>query len=247
MEETKKRLYFTADEKVYIKELAFRYRDIIENKKSDVVSVSMKKKKWQEITDEFNMNSQHTKRTAEQVRKCWENMKTKRKQELAQEKRQRMSTGGGPFPGSSSNDDPIMDAIDSVDIEIIDTIDSDTLALVAHKSNNESYVMLSDGSLGMNSEELKEHVEEEIENSAPIRDHDKATPKASRDERKSAVARESKKRLARCDLMLLQDKELHALKMKAAEMACQKIALEMEHMKGKHELEIIILKKKLSE
>ena len=61
MEESKKRFYFTADEKVYIKELASKYKDVVENKRSDVVSVSAKKKKWEEIANEFNLNSHHTK------------------------------------------------------------------------------------------------------------------------------------------------------------------------------------------
>ncbi|PSN40815.1 hypothetical protein C0J52_21982 [Blattella germanica] len=95
MEKTR---FFTADEKNLIRELVTKHASILECKKSDVVSVANKKKKWAEICEIFNMNYLHTKRTPKQIKKCWENLKTKRKQELAEEKRSRLSTGGGPFP-----------------------------------------------------------------------------------------------------------------------------------------------------
>ena len=95
-------------------------------------------------------------RTAEQIRKCWENMKSKRKLELAKEKRQRMATGGGPFPGQSTVDDPDIDAavFSNVNIEVQDVIDNDTLALLANKTDDATYTILQDGSLASNNEEL---------------------------------------------------------------------------------------------
>ena len=43
-----------------------------------------------------------------------------------------MATGGGSFPGTSTRDDPDIDAVFSnVDIEVQDVIDNDMLALLA--------------------------------------------------------------------------------------------------------------------
>ncbi|PSN53909.1 hypothetical protein C0J52_02433 [Blattella germanica] len=71
------------------------------------------------------MNYLQTKRTPEQIKKCWENLKTKRKQELAEEKRSRLSMGGEPFP---------------------EAVDNDTIDL-ASGNNETNYEVLEDGNL----------------------------------------------------------------------------------------------------
>ncbi|KAF5276965.1 hypothetical protein FQR65_LT16113 [Abscondita terminalis] len=64
-------------------------------------------------------------RTAEQLKKCWESMKNRRKKELAAEKIERMATGGGSYkPPADSENAVIDDIFSSVDIELKDVIDS---------------------------------------------------------------------------------------------------------------------------
>ncbi|KAF6214890.1 hypothetical protein GE061_009635 [Apolygus lucorum] len=74
-----------------------KYRGVIENKKSDAVSVLEKKQVWEMVTEEFNSSAEpHNNRTSAQLRKLWDNIKFKRKMELAAERRQILKTGGGP-------------------------------------------------------------------------------------------------------------------------------------------------------
>ncbi|KAF5276388.1 hypothetical protein FQR65_LT16355 [Abscondita terminalis] len=58
-------------------------------------------------------------------------MKNRRKKELAAEKIERMATGGGSYkPPADSEDAVIDDIFSSVDIELKDVIDSDTILMV---------------------------------------------------------------------------------------------------------------------
>lgn len=44
----------------------------------------------------------HFQRTVQQLKKCWVNIKSKRKKELAHETRERLKTGGGPPPDNTT-------------------------------------------------------------------------------------------------------------------------------------------------
>ncbi|XP_069361494.1 uncharacterized protein [Maniola hyperantus] len=70
-------------------------------------------------------------KTEAQLKKCWDNLKTRRKSVLAQEKRERMRTGGGsfnPLPSTSSSDPVLEAALDEqTDVELTDVIDSDNI------------------------------------------------------------------------------------------------------------------------
>ncbi|KAK9702315.1 Myb/SANT-like DNA-binding domain [Popillia japonica] len=94
-------------------------------------STAKKKKAWCQLSKEFNAISQHSFRTTDQLRKCWENMKNRRKREIAEEKKTRMATGGGPYqpPPADDHDDQMDDILNGVDIELSDTIDSDSISL----------------------------------------------------------------------------------------------------------------------
>ncbi|KAK4887429.1 hypothetical protein RN001_003700 [Aquatica leii] len=127
-----KRSFMTGDEKIFLKEIVTRFINIIENKKTDAVSVSDRKKVWQTIAKEFNAIGEHCNRTPDQLRKCWENMKSRRKKELAAEKMNRMATGGGSYKPPTDDEDAVVDDIfSSVDIELKDSLDSDTITMAA--------------------------------------------------------------------------------------------------------------------
>ncbi|KAK9751455.1 Myb/SANT-like DNA-binding domain [Popillia japonica] len=81
------------------------------------------------LTKEFNAVSEHSNRSTEQLKKCWDNLKNRRKRELSQEKKERMATGGGPYV-PPKDDHPMDDILNNVAIEIADTVDSDAIALV---------------------------------------------------------------------------------------------------------------------
>ena len=56
-----KRKFFTAEEKEHIKNFVFHYKDIVESKETDLISVAAKKRKWHEIAGEYNLCAQYTK------------------------------------------------------------------------------------------------------------------------------------------------------------------------------------------
>lgn len=66
-------------------------------------------------------------RTEAQLKKCWDNLKTKRKKILCEERRKRMRTGGGPYDGPSTSQDGGMDdaLATQTEVEIQYAIDSD--------------------------------------------------------------------------------------------------------------------------
>ncbi|XP_046398942.1 uncharacterized protein LOC124165538 isoform X1 [Ischnura elegans] len=87
----------TAAEKDLLVALVIKNRDILENKRTDAVTLSDKTRCWRNIEAEFNGNSQVVKRNWKQLRKAWDNVKTKRRKAQAQETQRRLATGGGPF------------------------------------------------------------------------------------------------------------------------------------------------------
>ncbi|XP_046385611.1 uncharacterized protein LOC124155651 isoform X1 [Ischnura elegans] len=87
----------TVVEKDLLVALVIKNRDIIENKRTDAVTLSDKTRCWRNIEAEFNGNSQVVKRNWKQLRKAWDNVKTKRRKAQAQETQRRLATGGGPY------------------------------------------------------------------------------------------------------------------------------------------------------
>jgi hypothetical protein len=66
---------------------------IIENKRTDAVTVAQKKKGWTEISKEFSASINTIPRSGRQLKKCWLNLKQRaRKERLIQEIH---ATGGG--------------------------------------------------------------------------------------------------------------------------------------------------------
>ena len=88
-------------------------------------------------------------------------MKVRRKHELASEKRQRMCTGGGPVQPSTSNETQLDTIMDNVNIELVDVIDSDTIALVQNNDSVTPYVLLEDNVLTERDNSLDENIMEE--------------------------------------------------------------------------------------
>ena len=83
-------------EKSLLIELVDKYKGIIESKKCDAKSIKIKSNHWDIIAGEYNANSQVTKRDASKLKKCWENMKSRAKKNVAKKRRSSLATGGGP-------------------------------------------------------------------------------------------------------------------------------------------------------
>lgn len=83
--ERKRAPNFSAEEKLTLIEIAVSYKEIIENKKTDGVSVRSKLKAWNEIASDFNSNSM-VHRTVAQLHVCYDNIKHDTKKHHFEEK-----------------------------------------------------------------------------------------------------------------------------------------------------------------
>ena len=72
----------TAQERILLLELVSASKKVIECKKSDCGSIKSKQKAWTKIMTEFCCQPGTTRRSAKQLKKCWENLKRKSKKEV---------------------------------------------------------------------------------------------------------------------------------------------------------------------
>jgi molybdopterin biosynthesis enzyme MoaB len=89
------RQYFSELEKSLITELVSKHKNVIESKRNDYKGIKQNTMAWETLTEEFNSQAGVKKRESKQIKKCWENMKSRAKKSIAKEKREAKLTGGG--------------------------------------------------------------------------------------------------------------------------------------------------------
>lgn len=89
---------FSNSEKALLVNIVARHKDIIENKKTDGVTVAQKNEAWDAITREFNSSNAGTTRDLESLRRNYENRKKLLRQNMAKQRRELYRTGGGVAP-----------------------------------------------------------------------------------------------------------------------------------------------------
>ncbi|KAJ8917001.1 hypothetical protein NQ315_012917 [Exocentrus adspersus] len=145
-------------------------------------------------------------RTIDQLKKCWENMKSRRRKELSKEKIARMATGGGPF--KPPTEDIIDDTFDAtMDIEIKNVLDKTVL-----ESSHEEVALLKESEYEFSENREGNGVIATMPGPSHVQ-----TPKERQTytSRGSAIERELDVRLKRTKLLIDQDKELHLLRVYA--------------------------------
>lgn len=97
MEEGKKNrgVNFKPEEKAILVGLISKYKDIVENKKTDGVTVREKDTTWTAILEQFNSHINVTKRTTKQLKSFYDNFKRKAKRKCTEDKINLFKTGGG--------------------------------------------------------------------------------------------------------------------------------------------------------
>ncbi|CAK1602660.1 unnamed protein product [Parnassius mnemosyne] len=94
---------FCANEKEILIGLILKHKHIIENKKTDAVTIAHKNEGWKVLTEEFNSLSSFNVRNTDQLRTCWDNLKRTTRKDKAATKKEIFLTGGGkpnhPPPG----------------------------------------------------------------------------------------------------------------------------------------------------
>lgn len=86
---------FSVFEKELLIELVTKYKEIIECKKTNGMTIKEKDDTWEKIGLEFNCNAHVTPRTAKQLRQFYKNMKRSAKKARSEERLERYKTGGG--------------------------------------------------------------------------------------------------------------------------------------------------------
>lgn len=93
---TARRFVYTHEERELLCNLVTRHRSVIENRKTDNVSKRAKDSAWEKVTEEFNSQPGIRRVTVMQLRKLWDNEKSRWKKKQSEEKRNLYATGGGP-------------------------------------------------------------------------------------------------------------------------------------------------------
>lgn len=99
---------FAATEKSIFIEILQKYVCIIENKKTDGTTLRQKEATWEKLCSDFNSYPNVAKRNVKQLKSFYDNFKRKCKKSLADEKVERMKTGGGPINTSNVMDESSM-------------------------------------------------------------------------------------------------------------------------------------------
>ncbi|KAG7313268.1 hypothetical protein JYU34_000371 [Plutella xylostella] len=99
-------------ERILLMDLVENHFLVIENKKTDGVSVKAKLAEWQTIATEYNSQTTHSHRDAENLKNQWESMKKAAKKEASHARMQRIQTGGGP--SQQKKEDPVSSRIISL-------------------------------------------------------------------------------------------------------------------------------------
>ena len=89
------REYFSELEKSIITELVAKHENVIEVKRNDYKTIKQKDMPWEALTEGFNCEAGVTKQKSKQIKKCWENIKSRAKKCIAKRKREAKLTGGG--------------------------------------------------------------------------------------------------------------------------------------------------------
>ncbi|XP_069694751.1 myb/SANT-like DNA-binding domain-containing protein 3 [Periplaneta americana] len=84
-------------EKNFLIELIADYKHIIENKKTDSVTVRTENKAWEEIAIKYNASCRTGPRSAKQLHALYNCMKKAARKDLNRDKMERYKTGGGVF------------------------------------------------------------------------------------------------------------------------------------------------------
>ncbi|XP_071578866.1 myb/SANT-like DNA-binding domain-containing protein 3, partial [Temnothorax nylanderi] len=93
---SKNKHYTLMERKVFL-QILNNYKNIIENKKSDSVTLKDKEIAWNEICNNYNTSTLISQeRNVAQLKKLWTNLKQAQREALTKEKQSHFATGGGP-------------------------------------------------------------------------------------------------------------------------------------------------------
>ncbi|CAG9770028.1 unnamed protein product [Ceutorhynchus assimilis] len=97
-ETAKKKVNYSVSEKSLLLSIVQRFKNVVENKKTDAVTWREKDSAWEKIAEIFSSKSTGVLRTKDSLRKLYENLKKNVRKQVVDEKKLLICTGGGPPP-----------------------------------------------------------------------------------------------------------------------------------------------------
>ncbi|CAG4931639.1 unnamed protein product [Parnassius apollo] len=118
-------------EKMLLVDLVAEHFSVVENKRTDAVTMKQKNAEWVKISEEFNSQTTFGYRTAENVKAQWESLKKSTKKESSAERQSLFQTGGGPSK-PKLEDNPlyrkIFALISTTVVGLVNEYDSDNMS-----------------------------------------------------------------------------------------------------------------------
>lgn len=104
-EDKKKRMKgknFSELEKELLIQIVFKYKNIIENKHTNSISIQKKNEAWKKICDEFNSIQTNGTREIKNLKVLYDNLKMRARKEKNEDKVEQFKTGGGSYSNKIS-------------------------------------------------------------------------------------------------------------------------------------------------
>uniref|UniRef100_A0A2A4IY09 Regulatory protein zeste n=1 Tax=Heliothis virescens TaxID=7102 RepID=A0A2A4IY09_HELVI len=222
---------FNDMEKNLLLEILKGFKNVIENKKTDNMSTAQKKAAWARIAETFNASAIISESASgEQLRRLWQNLKTRQRDALTRERQHRMATGGGgPCPDAVVNVD-IAEIAPALLVEISDTLDSNCDEFVTNQQMEPCFIVPDS------------QPDEQLNNSIPTQPVTETTNNQSMSTSEPNIYLELPSNEKKLRVHILQQEHLNRER-RAAQLHEQ----QLKFMEEKHKIEIEILKQKLKE
>ncbi|KAK5648275.1 hypothetical protein RI129_003167 [Pyrocoelia pectoralis] len=162
---------FSATEKQFVLSLVYKFKKVIENKKTDAVTNEEKQQAWLQITKEFNSSCPDgRRRDIQALKKFYANRKKEIKKIVAEETKERYLTGGGTPKIVTCDDKELVLSLmsDKTVYGLEGMHDSDSIGIVQENCDEDAEVVIEDEEVEPPTKRLKE--------CAPVADWSKVKP-----------------------------------------------------------------------
>ncbi|KAJ8685229.1 hypothetical protein QAD02_021022 [Eretmocerus hayati] len=121
---------------IFVQDLLPKYKNVIENRGTSVVTRDEKARAWRQLCDEFNTISTRCHRTVDNLKNLWENMKRGARRSNKQMKRDVGGTGGGGRNTSdpSNNENRVLQVLGPSGTGLDNVVDGDSDPQAAQNS-----------------------------------------------------------------------------------------------------------------
>ncbi|KRT86896.1 hypothetical protein AMK59_1831 [Oryctes borbonicus] len=207
------KVHYSEQEKLFLVQLVCESKDIIENKKTDSMTLRDKNQRWKEICEAYCHQGFKT-RTPKQLKKLWENIKQRRRK-MTLVQRQRHSLTGDPLTNASY--DPVIEFVDR-EVPIVESLlgNSNSSNHVFQKTNNGESNMEKMNAESDNSIEFFDVTKKYKVNNVST-PHPSQIRKLQSSRQATLVEEEIQLRIQKLEEAIQQQRELHNKRMQIAE------------------------------